>query len=149
MGKLTLNATVLTFQVRWADMDFNGHMKNTAYLDYAADSRMLFFKGNGFPLSDFMKLSIGPVVFKDTIQYFKELYMYDSFTVTLRLKGISSDGSKFHIVNDIRRSDGKPSALVTTEACWFDLKSRTITTPPGGLHELLKGLEKTEDYVEF
>ena len=27
----------------WADMDSNGHMRNTAFLDKSADVRMMFF----------------------------------------------------------------------------------------------------------
>ena len=138
-----------TFQARWADMDFNGHMKNTAYLDYASDSRMLYFKENGFPLSEFSKLDIGPIVFKDTIQYFREIFMYETFVVTLRMKGFSQNGSKFHLVNDIRKTDGAKVAVVTSEACWFDLGKRQITTPPETLFTLLKGLERTEDYSEI
>ncbi len=33
----------------WADMDFNSHMRNTAFLDKSADVRMMFFSENGFP----------------------------------------------------------------------------------------------------
>ncbi len=138
-----------TFQARWADMDFNGHMKNTAYLDYSSDSRMLYFKENGFPLSEFSKIGIGPVVFKDTIQYFREIFMYETFVVTLCMRGLSQDGSKFHLVNDIRKSDGTRVATVTSEACWLDLNKRKITLPPEALFALLKSLEKTEDYSEI
>jgi acyl-CoA thioester hydrolase len=34
------------------DMDFNRHMRNTAYLDKSADVRMLFFAEHGFPMSN-------------------------------------------------------------------------------------------------
>lgn len=32
----------------WSDMDFNSHMANTAYLDHAADVRMMYFAEYGF-----------------------------------------------------------------------------------------------------
>ena len=32
----------------WGDMDFNAHMRNTAFLDKSADVRMMFFSENGF-----------------------------------------------------------------------------------------------------
>ena len=35
----------------WGDMDFNSHMRNTAYLDKAADVRMMFFASNGCKLA--------------------------------------------------------------------------------------------------
>jgi hypothetical protein len=31
----------------WGDMDFNSHMRNTAFLDKSADVRMMFFAENG------------------------------------------------------------------------------------------------------
>jgi len=36
------------FHVRWGDMDFNAHMKNTAYLDMSGDVRMMYFDEQGF-----------------------------------------------------------------------------------------------------
>ena len=30
------------FTAGWGDMDFNSHMRNTAYLDKSADIRMMF-----------------------------------------------------------------------------------------------------------
>lgn len=49
----------------WGDMDFNAHMKNTAFLDKSADVRMMFFAENGFSVEEFSRLRIGPVVMKD------------------------------------------------------------------------------------
>jgi acyl-CoA thioester hydrolase len=136
----------ISFQARWADMDFNGHMKNTAFLDYAADSRMLFFKENGFQSSNFAKLQIGPVIFSDKINYFKELFMYDNFSIKLLLSGINKNGSKFSFFNEIIGMDNKMIASVESKACWLDLKTRKITAPPEELFNIIKALEKTEDF---
>jgi len=133
------------FYARWADMDFNGHMKNTAYLDYAADSRMLFFKENGFPMVKFFELQIGPVVFKDSIEYYKEMFMYQEFTVRLNLKKMSDDGSKFTLVNEFVRPDQKMSAVLTTEACWFSLSKRKPTAPPRELVDIFLNREKIDE----
>ena len=40
----------------WADMDFNAHMANTAYLNRAVDARMAFFTENGLPLAELFKV---------------------------------------------------------------------------------------------
>ena len=37
-----------TLYAGWGDMDFNSHMRNTAYLDKSGDIRMMFFAENGF-----------------------------------------------------------------------------------------------------
>jgi acyl-CoA thioester hydrolase len=49
----------------WGDMDYNAHMRNTAYLDKSADVRMMYFAERGFPMAEFARLQLGPVVMKD------------------------------------------------------------------------------------
>ncbi|AOE83863.1 thioesterase [Pseudomonas sp. TCU-HL1] len=56
-------------------MDFNSHMRNTAYLDKSADVRMMYFAHRGFPMSEFRRLRLGPVVMKDEIEYFRECHL--------------------------------------------------------------------------
>lgn len=73
----------------WGDMDFNSHMRNTAYLDKSGDVRMMFFAEHGFPMSEFMRLRIGPVVMKDEVEYFKEVGLLEEMTVSLALAGLS------------------------------------------------------------
>jgi acyl-CoA thioester hydrolase len=51
----------------WGDMDFNSHMRNTAYLGKSADLRMMYFSENGFPMQEFMSLRLGPVVMHDRL----------------------------------------------------------------------------------
>jgi len=66
----------------WADMDFNSHMKNTAFLDKGADVRLAFFAENGFPTSEFFRLRIGPVIQKDEVEYFREVALLQEIEVT-------------------------------------------------------------------
>ena len=75
--------------------------------------------------------------------------MYEPFYVILRLKGLSKDGSKFHLVNDITKTNGAKAALITSEACWFDLKKRKITAPPDSLFKIMQQMEKTTDFYEL
>lgn len=135
-----------SFFVRWADMDFNGHMRNTAYLDYAADTRMFYFKEHGFSMGDFKRLQLGPVVMKDEIHYFKELYMYETIHVGLALAGLSEDGARFIFRNDFSNDAGKRVATVSSGGCWLDLKNRRICPPPADLLAIIHRLSKSEDY---
>ncbi len=43
-----------TLYAGWGDMDFNSHMRNTAYLDKTADVRQMFLIENGFPMEEFI-----------------------------------------------------------------------------------------------
>lgn len=134
------------FKVRWGDLDFNAHMANTAYLNAAADVRMMYFEENGFSARNFEDLRIGPVVMKDEIEYYKELRLLEDLEVHHLISGISEDGSRFRFRNVFYRYDGKKAASVTTTAGWLDLNKRVLVAPPQKLLEAMQRLVKTEDF---
>lgn len=133
----------------WGDMDFNAHMRNTAYLDKSGDVRMLFFAEHGFPMSEFVRLRIGPVVKRDEVDYFREIGLLEAFRVRLALAGQSADGSRFLLRNDFLKEDGRPAARVTSLGGWLDLATRKLTAPPAGLLEAMRSLPRTEDFREL
>ena len=134
---------IMTFEkllyARWGDMDFNGHMKNTAYLDASADVRMFFFEANGFSMREFDRLRIGPVITRDELEYFRELRLLEPVRVTLTAREIRDDG-RFVLVNEFFRGDGQRVARVTSNGGWLDLDKRKLTTPPEELRRLLEKL---------
>lgn len=136
-----------TLYAGWADMDFNSHMKNTAYLDKAADVRQMFLIENGFPVEEFRRLRIGPVVMKDEVEYFKEVQLQQVITVTYALAGHASDGSRFLLRHEIFRPDGKLSARVTSAGGWLDLAERKLIAPPSNLLAAMNMLERTSDFT--
>lgn len=129
----------------WGDMDFNSHMRNTAYLDKSVDVRLMFFAQNGLPMSEFLRLKIGPVVMKDEVDYFKEFHLLDDMKVTLSLAGISNDGSRVKLRNEFFKQE-KLAARVTSTIGWLDLAQRKLIFPPEQLRAALQSLIKTEDY---
>lgn len=138
-----------TLYAGWADMDFNSHMKNTAYLDKAADVRQMFLAEHGFPATEFARLRIGPVVMKDEVEYFKEVQLQEVITVTYALAGHAPDGSRFILRHEIFRSDGKLAARVTSVGGWLNLAERKLIAPPPTLLAAMNELERTADFVEL
>jgi len=128
-------------------MDFNAHMKNTAFLDKSADVRMMFFAENGFPVEEFSRLRIGPVIMKDEVEYRKEVGLLQQITVTLAIAGHSEDGSRFLLRNEILRPDGALCARVTSAGGWMDLTARKLVAPPEALHKAMRSLAQTSDYT--
>ena len=131
----------------WADMDFNSHMKNTAFLEKSADVRMMFFSENGFPAGEFSRLRLGPVVMKDEVEYRKEVSLLQEIKVTLAIAGHSEDGSRFVLRNEIYRLDGTLCAKVTSVGGWLDLTARKLIAPPAALHDAMKSLPQTSDFA--
>lgn len=130
----------------WGDMDFNAHMRNTAYLDKSADVRLMFFAESGFPADELMRLRIGPVVMKDEVEYFREVNLLDELDVSLTLAGLAPDGSRFRLRNAFTRLDSTLAARVTSTGGWLDLNGRRLVVPPDGLLNALRGLTRTEDF---
>jgi acyl-CoA thioester hydrolase len=134
-----------TLYAGWGDMDFNSHMRNTAYLDKSADVRMMFFAEHGFPMTEFVARKIGPVIMKEELEYFREVGLLAALRVTLSMAGLSQDGSRFVIRNEFFR-DGKLAARVTSAGGWLDLSVRKLVIPPEALLNALRALPKTDDF---
>jgi acyl-CoA thioester hydrolase len=130
----------------WGDMDFNSHMRNTAFLDKSADVRMMFFVENGFPMEEFMRLNIGPVIRRDELEYFKEVRLLEEVRVTLAVAGLAEDGSRFRFRNEFWRADGKLAATVTSAGGWLELALRKLVAPPEPLLAVLRSLPQTPDF---
>ena len=133
---------------RWGDMDFNGHMKNTAYLDASADVRMMFFSANGFSMREFEERRFGPVILRDQLEYFRELRLLEEVRVTLEAAGLSPDGSRFRLVNTVyRAADEKLVARVTSDGGWLSLETRKIMPAPEELQRLMEQIHRTDGFA--
>ncbi|MEQ1913110.1 MAG: thioesterase family protein [Vicinamibacterales bacterium] len=130
----------------WGDMDFNAHMRNTAFLDKSADLRFMFFAEHGLPIEEFLRLGIGPVVRKDEIEYFRELRLLEEIRVTIAAAGLSEDAARFIIRNEFWRADGALAARVTSAGGWLDLELRKLVVPPETLQTALRQLTRTDDF---
>ena len=133
----------------WGDMDFNSHMRNTAFMDKAGDVRMMFLSEHGFSMGELMRLKIGPVVMKDEIAYFKEVMLLDEITVTLGVAGLAPDGSRWQLRSDVMRPDGKLAARITSTGGWLDLNARKLIAPPAALLATWQILARTDDFQEL
>ena len=136
-----------TIAARWGDMDFNGHMRNTAYLDASGDLRVHYFADHGFTAREFERLQVGPVILRDTLEYYRELHLLEEVEVRLALLGLSEDGSHFRMRNDFRRLEGQKIARVESTGGWLDLRARRLTAPPAELLAVLRGMPRTSDYA--
>jgi len=137
------------FLVGWRAMDFNGHMANTAYLDLAADVRLAFLADNGFPPTELRRLAIGPVIRKEELEYFREITLHETVTVTYAALAMSPDGARFVIENEIWSSSGERAATVRSTGGWLDLRARKLVPPPPALLAALGHLPRVPEFVEL
>jgi len=133
----------------WADMDANAHMANFAYLNKCVDARMGFFKQHGFPVTEFAKRRLGPVVRRDELEYHREIGLLEPITVTLELAGMAPDGSRFRLVNEILKQGGRLAARVRSEGGWMDLSARKLVAPPDDLREALAAMPQATAFEQL
>jgi acyl-CoA thioester hydrolase len=135
-----------TLETGWSDMDMNGHMANTAYLEKAVDVRLRFFAAHRFGIGEFARLRVGPVVMSDELAYFREVHLQETLRATLAIAGLAEDGSRWRLCNEFHRSDGELAARVTSVGGWLDLDARKLVAPPAPLAEALAALARTADF---
>jgi acyl-CoA thioester hydrolase len=138
-----------SFRVGWGDLDGNHHMANRAFLDRAADTRVLFFAQHGFSVSRFASERIGPVILRDELVYRKELRLLDEFTVDLEVFGLSPDGTRFELGNTFRTLEDVVAAVVRSEGLWFDLDKRRPRAPPPELDAVEREMPRGEGFKEL
>ena len=120
----------ITYHVRWAEMDPNGHMRHSAYADFAADQRIILLARWGFDLKKFAELRLGPILFREETKFLKEVSAGDEIRVDGRFTSLSPDGGRWTILHTIYKADGRVAATVTVDGAWLDLDKRKLCLPP-------------------
>jgi acyl-CoA thioester hydrolase len=134
------------FVAGWGNVDLNGHLGNTSYLDFAATTRIAFFAEHGFPPIEFMRLQFGPVVKSESIEYFREIMLLGGCRVDVRCSGLSADGSRFRFTNSCYRDDGILAARIQTTAGWLSFSERRLIAPPEDLLAIINRLDRTDEF---
>ena len=135
------------FLTGWQDMDMNGHMRNTAYLEKAVDVRIGYFAASGFDAAEFARRRIGPVIMSDEVRYHREVGLLEPLRATLAVAGLAPDGSRFRVRHEFYRADGQLAARLDSVGGWLDLDARRLVVPPETLRDALEALEHTGDFA--
>jgi acyl-CoA thioester hydrolase len=138
-----------SFTVRWADCDVNGHMRNTAYSEYAIEVRVGYLADHGFPFERFVELGFGPVILREEIDYLREVRLGETVEVDVTVLGLSPDFAKFRFAHDFTKADGKRSARIVLAGGWLDLRTRKLIPPPEPLAAVMRAFPRGEGYAEL
>lgn len=135
-----------TYEVIWADMDPNRHMRHSVYNDYAAQTRVSIFADHGFPMDRISKLGLGPILFREETRFLKEIVLSERITVTCQVMTMREDGSKWSFLHEIFKEDGGKAAEITVDGAWLDLDKRKIGIPPAPLKEIILRFPRTKTF---
>ena len=71
-------------QVRWSDLDPNGHVRHSVYYDYGAQIRIAYLQQLGFDIAWMSRNGLGPVLFREEAKFHRELNSGDELVVDLQ-----------------------------------------------------------------
>lgn len=118
-------AHVTRLEVRAEDIDANGHVRDSKYVDYAAHARWQAVIQAGLDPRALAAAAIGPIHLEVTVKYLKELVLGDEVEVQTRF-----EYPKPKIVRVLqtltRVSDGAPVAEVASTTGLLDLRRRQL-----------------------
>ncbi len=137
-----------SFEVRWADVDPNMHMRHTAYQEYTDQTRVSLFNKYGLTFHRFRELNIGPILFGVDTRFHRELFLNEIMTINVKLLYCTADARKWGIRHQILKENGDLATTIAVDGSWIDLKQRRVATPPPEVREFYMRLEKCEDFEE-
>ena len=136
-----------TYEVRWSDLDANGHVNYAAYINAAGDLRYRFFIEHGFPPERFDQLGVGPVYTALQARFLREVRMGETITLTYALSGLSPSGAAWKVHHEVHRSNGKKAVIIDLEGAILDLTARKAVAPVPELFKIFNQIPRTADFV--
>lgn len=141
-----MNEYAKTYEIRFSDIDANRHVNYSTYIDVAADLRYRFFAENGFPPDRFEQLGISPIYTTISTQFFREVRMGETITITFSMAGLSPQGIRWKARHDILKSSGKKAATIEVEGVMLDLATRKPFQPTPQLMQVFQVCTRTQDF---
>lgn len=139
-------ALTTSCEVRWADLDPNGHARHTAFMDWATHCRLVAFASQGLTTARFHELGVGLVIFREEADYLREVSGDDQVTVGFEFTGGSADWKHFRIRHVLTRRDGVHCATVVVRGAWLDLRERKVVVPPEAIAQACQSLPRSAEF---
>ena len=135
-----------SFEIRWGDLDANGHLGNADYIAYMSHTRMSFFSEQGLSLEDMRALGLGPIALYEHVYYFKEIKITDEIRVSLDVVGWSADAQFIKMEHNFYNQNGQNLAFSEILFSWIDLKSRKLGRLSPVLQEKIMSFPQAKDF---
>lgn len=141
---------MLTFtthiEVRWADIDANMHMRHSAYADWCTHARVGWMQEAGFGPDHLLKLGIGPVLFRESTEYQREVKLGEKLTIHVTLAAATPENDRWRIRHVMHKADGTIAAIHEVAGAWLDLRARKLAQPPKELSDFINSIPHTNDF---
>jgi acyl-CoA thioester hydrolase len=133
-------------QIRWSDLDPNGHLRHSVYYDWGALSRVEFLYQHGLTAGLMQQLHFGPILFREECVFKKEIHLGDKISIGLKLLKAKKDFSRWSIQHDIIKNEDVLSAILVVDGAWIDTVRRKLAMPPEKGAEAFHQMPKEKDF---
>ena len=141
-----MNEYFRTYEIRWSDLDANGHVNYAAHINAAGDVRYRFFSEHDFPAERFQQMGIGPVYTAIHAKFLREVRLGETVTITYTVSGFSSEGSRWKVHHDILKSNGKKAVTLDLEGVIMNLTTRKLALPTSELLQAFNLIPRAKDF---
>ncbi len=86
---------------------------------------------------------------KDELEYFREVGLHETVTVTYAALAMSPDGARFVVENEVWSAAGQRAATVRSTGGWLDLRARKLVAPPPALLAAFQLVPRAPGFVEL
>jgi acyl-CoA thioester hydrolase len=128
---------------RQYEVDFNGHLNNAAYYDWADHVRLEFLRRAGVVPESFMEKKVGPVILEAQARYLRELRIGEHVTVTC--EPTYGSGRTFTFLHRFMRGNGVLATELVKIMGMLDHSTRRLVVDP---HRILRSLAAQPDLLE-
>lgn len=135
-----------TFEVIWADMDPNRHMRHSVYNDYAAQSRVAMFEDFGLSIESIAEIGFGPILFREETKFFKEIKMSEVITVSCQLTRMRKEGDRWTFLHEIYKENEAKAAEIIVDGAWLNINTRKLGVPNSNMLDVINQFPRTDDF---
>jgi acyl-CoA thioester hydrolase len=121
-------------------------VRYSAYIDAAAELRYRFLTQHGFPPKALEKLGIGLVYTSLAINFYREVLLGETLTITFCLAGMSPQKIRWKVRHDFLKANGKKAATLILEGAFLDMLSRQPRTPDPGMMAVFEQVSHTREF---
>ncbi|WP_312697470.1 MULTISPECIES: acyl-CoA thioesterase [Sphingobacterium] len=136
-------------QVLWSQIDANVHLRHSAYADFCAQARSNMLNKLGLSLEEFNKRKIGPILFREELNYLREIGLDERVKVSVVITKFNTVNSRFSFRHEIFKENGVKAAVVLVDGAWMNIRERKLTNIPEEWMEIIGKIPKSEDYTEI
>lgn len=142
-----MDAYTMNYDIRWTDIDANRHVNYAAYIEAATELRYRFFGEHNLPPEIFERQDIGATYTSLSINFYREVRLGETITITMQMAGLSEQGIRWRIVHNFLKANGKKAVGLTLEGTFLSMTTRQPVIPTPEILQAFQQAPRTPDFT--